>query len=86
MIRRMFQSIDESQWLNLMLQRVSTVLAKQRGLPIVIGIAIFILGFVLELFNLAIGSPVIELVEVILHNVGILIALIGLLLSEPLGR
>jgi hypothetical protein len=86
MLRRMFQSLDESPWLNRMLQRVSTLLAKQRGLPVVIGIALFVFGFILQVLNLALQSPVVEFLQIILHNVGILIALVGLLLSEPLGR
>ncbi|MCU0512645.1 MAG: hypothetical protein MUE40_08735 [Anaerolineae bacterium] len=82
----MFRRIDESPLLNRLLQRVSTLLARQRGLPVVAGIALIITGFVLQLINLALNAPVVELIQVICQNGGILIALIGLLLAEPLGR
>jgi hypothetical protein len=82
----MFRSIDESSFLNTLLQRLSALLARWRGLPVVIGIVLFAVGFVIQLFNLIVGAPLLELLHIILQNVGILVALVGLLLAEPLGR
>lgn len=82
----MFKNIDESSVLIKMLARLSTFLAKQRGLPIVIGLVIFTLGGVLQFLNLALESSLVELFQVLFHNVGVIIALVGILLAEPLGQ
>jgi hypothetical protein len=81
-----FRRIDESSFLNRFLQRISSLLARQRGLPVVFGIVLFVAGFIVQLVNLGLGSPALELLHIVLQNVGILIALVGLLLAEPLGR
>jgi len=83
---RMLKKIDSSQVLVRFLEKLSTLLARRRGLPAVIGILLIILGFVVELINMSVGMNSLELIHVILHNVGVLIALIGLLLAEPLGE
>lgn len=60
-------------------------LAKRRGLPILIGVVLFFVGGTLEFLNVLIDSQFIALVEVFTRNVGLLLALIGILLLEPLG-
>lgn len=82
----MLKKIDSSHVLVKFLERLSTVLAKNRGLPVVVGIVLFVLGFALELLNIAATSQLIEVLQVILRNGGVLVALIGLLLAEPLGE
>jgi uncharacterized membrane protein len=82
----MFRRIDESKLLLGLLERLSNLLAKQRGLPVVIGILLILMGFVLQIINVAANNNVVELVGVISHNAGVLIALIGLTLSIPLGK
>lgn len=82
----MLKKIDASQFLVKLLERLSTLLARRRGLPAVIGIILIIMGFGLELANVGINSPSLELIHIILRNGGVLVALIGLLLSEPLGQ
>lgn len=82
----MFKNIDESPILIKLIARLSTLMAKQRGLPIVIGLALFTIGGVLQFFNLAIESSVLEFFQVLFHNVGVIVALIGILLAEPLGQ
>lgn len=82
----MFRRIDESPFLNKLLQRLSTLLARQRGLPVIIGVGLVVIGFVLQMVNLSLNAPVLELLQIIFHDVGILVALIGLLMAEPLGR
>lgn len=81
----MLKRIDSSQFLVRILEKMSTLLARRRGLPIVIGIFLLILGFIIELITVAFGLDSLEIIHVILRNVGVLVALIGLLLSEPLG-
>lgn len=82
----MFKFIDESKLLIKIVQKLSTVLAKQRGLPITIGIVFIVAGFVLEVINLSANSPTVSLVQVFMHNLGLIIALVGILMSEPLGQ
>lgn len=78
--------IDESRFLIRLLQRISEWLAKQRGLPIIIGIVFVLLSLLVQVANLYANSPVLELAGVIFLHVGILIALIGILLIEPIGK
>lgn len=82
----MFRRIDESKLLLGLLERLSNLLAKQRGLPVVIGILLILVGFVLQIINVAVDNNVVELAGVVSHNAGVLIALIGLTLSIPLGK
>jgi type IV secretory pathway TrbD component len=82
----MFKRIDRSPAIARLLERVSTILAKQRGLPIVVGIVFVIVGFIVQLVDFYAPQFRLQLVWIILHNAGILIALIGLLLADPLGK
>ena len=82
----MFKNIDESPILIKLIQRLSTVLARQRGLPIVIGLILFAAGGILEFLNLALESSIVAFFEVLLHNLGVIVALVGILLAEPLGQ
>lgn len=82
----MFKRIDRSALLARWIERLSTFLAKRRGLPVIIGIVLVIVGFALQLLNSYIASQPLYVIGLIVHNVGILTALIGLLLAEPLGK
>jgi len=82
----MFKRIDESSWLASRIASFSEFMAKRRGLPVVIGIALVVISFVLQLIDVYSTSRILHLVGVITLNVGILVALIGLLLSDPLGK
>jgi uncharacterized membrane protein HdeD (DUF308 family) len=82
----MFRRIDESRWLAERIANLSEFVAKRRGLPVVVGISLVILGFVVQIINVYASSQLVELIGVILLNVGILSALIGLLLADPLGK
>lgn len=81
----MLKRIDSSRFLVKFLERLSTLLARRRGLPVVIGIVLIVLGFVVELVAVGFGLESLAIIHVILRNAGVLVALIGLLLSEPLG-
>ncbi|MEL6307519.1 MAG: hypothetical protein AAFQ52_05220, partial [Chloroflexota bacterium] len=67
------------------LEGLSSWLVKRRGLPIILGIVLFFIGGTLEFVNVILENQVIEFVEVFTRNTGIIIALIGILLLEPLG-
>lgn len=82
----MFKRIDESSFLIRTLERLSTLLARQRGLPVIIGIVLVVVGMVLQLLNVVFGSTALEVAHIVCQNLGIVVALVGLLLAEPLGK
>jgi hypothetical protein len=82
----MFKRIDRSPTLSRLLERLSSVMAKQRGLPVVVGIGLVILGFIFQVINFYAPQLRLELVGIMAHSGGVLIALIGLLLADPLGK
>lgn len=82
----MFKRIDESSWLANRIASLSEFMAKRRGLPVVIGIGLIIISFVLQLVDVYATSQTLHLIGVITLNLGILISLIGLLLADPLGK
>ena len=82
----MFKRIDESKFLIGLLERLSNLLARQRGLPVVIGIILVVVGFILQIINISADNSLVELLGVISQNAGVLIALLGLALATPLGK
>ncbi|GEM_PF-810664 len=82
----MLKRIDRSERLSKLIARISNLFAQQRGLPVLIGIGLLGFSFVIQLADVYSGSRLLELVGVITHNLGVLIALIGLVLVAPLGR
>jgi hypothetical protein len=80
------RQIDRSPLLIRLLETVSGFLAKQRGLPIVVGIIFIAGGGILEFLNVAFESQGVAMVEIIFRNFGLVTALIGILLLEPLGQ
>lgn len=81
----MFKRIDRWQALSKFFERFTTYLSKRRGLPVIIGIALVMVSFILQVFDVYSDSQLLQLLGVITHHVGILLALIGLLLTEALG-
>lgn len=79
------RKIDESSFLIRLLTNISNTLTRQRGLPIVVGILLIAGGGILEFVNVGFGSSIIEMVEIVLRNFGIITALVGIALLEPLG-
>ena len=82
----MFKRIDRSPRLAKLIEYMSTFLAKQRGLPVVIGIVLVVVSLFVQSINVYAHSQLLGLVGVIAQHIGILAALIGLLLAEPLGK
>jgi hypothetical protein len=82
----MLKRIDQLPALNKLLARLSNLMARQRGLPVVIGIFLVVISFGLQLINVYPENKAIEFAGIITHNAGVLIALLGLLLANPLGR
>lgn len=82
----MFKRIDRSPTIARMLERLSATLARQRGLPVVVGVFLIAISFIVHLIGLGSPSPLLNLIWSITHHLGLIIAFIGLLLIEPLGR
>lgn len=82
----MFKRIDESQWLASQIERLSNVLARRRGLPVVIGIILIVASLVLQTIDTFSPSEALKFVGLLSLHLGLLGALIGLLLAEPLGK
>ncbi len=81
----MFRRIDGSQRISSLIERLSAWLARRRGLPIVLGILLVIISFILQLINGASPSPGIDTAATLTLYLGLLLALIGIALVEPLG-
>jgi hypothetical protein len=84
--KSLLRRIDSSPLLIGVITRLSTLLARQRGLPAVVGIILVIIAFIIQTVNVFADSQLLELLGVITHSVGVLTALIGFLLAEPLGK
>ncbi len=82
----MFRRIDQSSVLARLLERLSASLARQRGLPIVLGVILVAISFVVSLINVYSPSQALDLLWTLTHHLGLLLALIGLLMVEPLGQ
>ena len=82
----MFKRIDRSPLLGKWIERLSMFLARRRGLPVVIGIFLVIVSFILQIWDVYALSQPLHIVAIVFQNLGILIALVGLLLAEPLGK
>jgi hypothetical protein len=82
----MLKWLDRSPRINRLINFLSNLLAKQQGLVPLVGIALATLGLILLLINVMATSRILEFAGLFLQGVGILLSLIGLLLSEPLGK
>lgn len=78
--------IDSSPTLIKWIAGLSKWLGKQRGLPIVIGIIFIAGGGVLEFFNIFYENPYVSMIEVVFNHFGLITALVGIALLEPLGN
>lgn len=82
----MWKRIDESPTLNHLIKLLSNALAQQRGLVPLVGAGLVLVGWLLLLVNVFVESRWLEFPGVFLQGVGMLAALVGLLLAEPLGK
>jgi flagellar motor component MotA len=78
--------LDESKQIARLIDTLSNSLAKRQGLVPLIGILLALIGFIILLVNIFVPHRALELVGLSLQSIGIIAALIGLLLSEPLGK
>ena len=82
----MFKRIDRSRTLGRWLEWLSATLARQRGLPVVAGVGFIAFSFVVSVVNIYVDSELLELIWSVTHHLGLIVALVGLLLVEPLGK
>lgn len=82
----MLRRIDEWKPLSRLIDGLSNLVARQRGLPVIIGIALILLALIFQVINFISPTPFIELLAILFNGVGIIAALIGLLLAAPLGK
>jgi hypothetical protein len=82
----MMQKLDQSPGLIRLLNRTSTIFARRRGLPVLMGILLVVVSLILALINLSAGSQLLGLLQIVAHHVGVILALVGLLLAQPLGN
>jgi hypothetical protein len=82
----MFKRFDESPAVARFFEFLTTTLAKKRGLPVIVGIVLILVSFIIQAADVFVKSPALELLGVIALHVGVLVALIGLLLAEALGQ
>lgn len=82
----MLKWIDQSRLLSGLLDWFSNLLAEKRGLPILLGILLVVASMLVQSVNVFLEQPIVDLIGIIVHHAGVLIALIGVLLANPLGR
>lgn len=82
----MMQKLDQSPGLIRLLNRTSNVFARRRGLPVMIGIVLIAISLILAVVNLNGDSQLLSLLQIVAHHVGVILALVGLLLVQPLGN
>ncbi|MCU0496731.1 MAG: hypothetical protein MUF87_05190 [Anaerolineae bacterium] len=83
---KLLERIDRSTFLSKLLDRLSDIIAKRRGLPVIAGIGFVILALIVQIIDVFVGSQFLELIGVLALHIGILTALIGLSLATPIGR
>jgi nucleoside recognition membrane protein YjiH len=82
----MFRQIDRSRTLARSLEGLSNRLARRRGLLPLLGVLLIIISFIVRLAMFVFPHPALDLTWTITHHLGIILAFVGLLLVEPLGR
>lgn len=82
----MFKRVDQSAVVARFFEFLTAALSKKRGLPVIAGIVLILISFILQLINVFVKSSALDILGVVALHVGVLIALIGLLLAEALGK
>lgn len=82
----MLRRIDKSKFLSKLFDQLSGLLARQRGLPVVMGIGLIVIALLLQVVNFFWPAPLFEFLAIVLNSIGVIAALVGLLLATPLGR
>jgi hypothetical protein len=78
--------LDRSTFIARLIENASASVAQQQGLVPMIGIVLVIVGMILLLVNVFVGHAALAFFGILLEGVGVIAALIGILLIEPLGK
>jgi len=81
----LFKRLDRSPRLARLIEALGNFLARQRGLPVVVGIVLVAVSFVVQFVSVLLDSVILDLIGVSVLHLGIVSALVGLLLAEALG-
>jgi len=82
----MFKRLDRSPAIARFFERFTSTIARQKGLPVLLGVGLVFISLILQSINVYVESKPIELIGVIILHAGIIIALLGILLADALGR
>lgn len=75
---KLLERIDRSTFLSKLLDRLSDIIAKRRGLPVIVGIVLVIVALFVQVIDVFVGSQLLDLIGVLALHIGVLTALIGL--------
>ena len=85
-MQKIAEKINRSPRLEKLLSFVSGSLANYRGVPVILGVALIVVSLVIHIIAITADiKGLLVLGTIILHS-ALLLALIGILLAEPLGR
>ena len=82
----MLRRIDQSPLFARVLEGTSNFISRYRGLPVIIGVVLLIISMVLQIADVYADNQIMQVVGIITHHIGVLIALVGLLLATPIGK
>ena len=82
----MWKTIDESRRLATLIETISNILAKRRGILPILGLFGIILGYIILAYGILSDVRILAFIGLTIQTVGITISILGLLLIEPLGR
>jgi hypothetical protein len=82
----MIRALDRSARLSALIKRISGGLAAQRGMPVLIAIALTIISLIVHIVWVETGNAVVGIIGFVILHLAILIGFLGVLLSEPIGR
>ncbi len=85
-MQRIAERLNRSRKLGGIISFLSGYLANYRGVPIFAGIIAVILSLLLQLLGTFLELRALSIAGMITLHLGLLIALVGVLLAEPLGK
>jgi phosphotransferase system glucose/maltose/N-acetylglucosamine-specific IIC component len=80
------QQLDRSERLSKLITWLSKTISAQRGLPVVVAIAMTVVSLIVHALWIVTGSALIGLCGFGVLHLAILIGFLGVLLADPLGR
>jgi hypothetical protein len=85
-MQKLAEKLNRSQRLGRGLSLLSGYLANFRGVPVLIGIVLTLVSLLLQILSYTLSSSGLSIIANVSLHVGIIVALIGILLAEPLGK